>query len=283
MTEATWRTYDAVADTYARISQMCHAQLARDLVAAVAPRYGATVLDLGAGSGVAAHAAGAAVGADGAVVALDPSTALLARARAPRVHVVAGSAPGLPFADHSFDVAVASLVLGHFDDYRPALADLARVLRPGGRLGVTTWGRLDDALPIDDADERAAHQTWDDVVGAHLDLAEIDGAATEALPWEAWFGDPAHLRVALAEAGLRVVELFGRAYRYRLSHADWLARVDTGARGRYARAALGDGRYAAIAADVLAALDARGIADPIHCADEALLAVATATYGTAPR
>lgn len=279
MADAAWRSYDAVADAYARLSEICHAQLARDLVAAVAPRFGATVLDLGAGSGIAAHAAAAAVGVEGRVVALDPSVALVARARAPRVRAVVGAAPGLPFADRTFDVVVASLVLGHFDDYRPALTDLARVLRPGGRLGVSTWGRLDDAPPIDDADERAALQAWEDVLGRHLDLAEVDAAAAEALPWEAWFGDPANLRLALRGAGLRVVELFGRAYRYRLSHADWLARVGTGARGRYARAVLGDAGYAAVADEVLDTLARRGIADPIHCADESLLAVATAPGG----
>ena len=273
---APWQSYDAVADAYARVSAVCHQQLARDLVAAVAPPFGARVLDLGAGSGVAAAAAAEATGADGRVVALDPSAALLAHAHRPRVSAVAGSAPGLPFGGRAFDVVVASLVIGHFADYRPALTDLVRVLRPGGRLGVTTWGRVDDAPAIDDADERAAHAVWDDVVGRHVDLAEVDAAADDALPWEEWFGDPARIRVALAEAGLRVVELFGRAYRYPLAPADWLLRVNTGARARYVASCLGDDAFAEVNAEVLDALRTRAVADPIRCADEAIVTVATA-------
>ena len=284
MADPTWRSYDVVADAYARVSAVCHAQLARDLVDAVAPAYGARVLDLGAGSGVAADAAVAATGADGHVVALDPSAALLGHARNLRVSPVTGSAPGLPFAAGSFDAVVASLVIGHFESYRPALEDLVRVLRPGGRLGVTTWGRLDDAPPIDDADERAAHAIWDDVVARHVDLAEVDAAAAEAQPWEDWFGEPARIRIALAEAGLRVVDLFGRAYRYPLVHGDWLQRVSTGARARYVRAVLGDDAFAAVGAEVLDALRTHHVADPIRCADEALLTIATApTHGPMPR
>lgn len=279
-----WRSYDAVADAYARLSTRCHAQLARDLVDAVAPPFGARVLDLGAGSGVAAAVAAQATGPAGWVVALDPSAALLTHARGPRVRPVAGVAPGLPFAPGAFDAVVASLVIGHFPNYRPALDDLVRVLRPGGRLGVTTWGRLDEAPAIDDADERAAHATWDDVVGGHVDLAAVDSAAADALPWEEWFGDPARLRLALAEAGLRVVDLFGRAYRYPLAHGDWLTRVDTGARARYVRATVGPDRYASIRAEVLTALGARRVPDPIRCADEALVTVAAKpTRGPLPR
>lgn len=273
-TEADWRSYDTVADAYARVSAACHRQLACDLVDAVAPPFGARVLDLGAGSGIAAAAALDATGAGGHVVALDPSAGLVAHARAHHVDAVVGAAPGLPFADRAFDVAVASLVIGHFDVYGPALADLVRVLRPGGRLGISTWGRLDDAPPIDDADERAAHACWDAVVGTHVDLDVVDAAAADALPWEEWFGDPARIRLALAEVGLRVVDMFGRAYRYPLGHADWLQRVATGARARYVRASLGDAAFAAVEAEVLAGLRAAGIPDPIRCADEAIVTIA---------
>ena len=159
---------------------------------------------------------------------------------------MAGAAPGIPFADGHFDAVVASLVVGHFTDYRPALADLARVLRPGGRLGITTWGRLDDAPAIDDSDERAAYAIWDAVAETYLDLDAVDNAATDALPWEDWFTDPANVRAAMHGCDLQVVDLFGRAYRYPLSHADWLSRVNTGARARYAHAVLGDAGFVSL-------------------------------------
>ena len=50
---------------------------------------------------------------------------------------VQGDALGLPFDDETFDRVIASEVLEHIDDDESALAELARVLRPGGRLAVT--------------------------------------------------------------------------------------------------------------------------------------------------
>src|SRR4029450_1723496 len=100
------------ADVYERVAALCHAQTARDLVAAVAPSFGARVLDLGAGTAVAAQAAAAAVGSGGTVVAADPSSALLRRAASPRFQRVAAAAPGLPVADGAFDVVVANLEIG---------------------------------------------------------------------------------------------------------------------------------------------------------------------------
>ena len=50
---------------------------------------------------------------------------------------VQGNAVGLPFGDDSFDRVIASEVLEHITDDESAFAELARVLRPGGRLAVT--------------------------------------------------------------------------------------------------------------------------------------------------
>jgi SAM-dependent methyltransferase len=274
VTGPAWQSYDAIADVYERVAALCHAQMARDLVAAVAPSFGGRVLDLGAGTGVAAQAATAAVGPDGTVVAADPSSALLRHADTPRLSRVAAAAPGLPFADDAFDAVIANLVIGHFTDYTVALADLVRVLRAGGRLGVTTWGRLDRDPEIDDADERAAYETWNAIAAERVDLDKVDEAALEALPWEGAFSDHTFLTTALNDANLAVVDAIGRAYRYPLSHADWLGRVHTSARGRYVQAALGDDGVTALSADVLAALRSARIPDPIHCADETVITVA---------
>jgi SAM-dependent methyltransferase len=232
------------------------------------------VLDLGAGTGVAARAATAAVGHDGMVVAADPSSALLRRADAPRLARVAAAAPGLPFGDDAFDAVIANLVIGHFTDYTVALADLVRVLRAGGRLGITTWGRLDRDPEIDDADERAAYDTWNAIAAERIDLDKVDAAALEALPWEGAFADHAFLTRALNAVNLAVVDAIGRAYRFPLSHTDWLSRVHASARGRYVHAALGDDGVTALRHDVLAALRAASIPDPIHCADETVITVA---------
>ncbi|MFM8304448.1 MAG: class I SAM-dependent methyltransferase [Actinomycetota bacterium] len=270
-----WRGYDRVARDYARMAARCHLPIARDLVTLVAVPSGARVLDLGAGTGVVASVAADTAGASGSVVALDPSAALLAQVHHRGVDIVAGSTPGLPFADASFDVVTASLVLGHLDDPRLGLADAARVLRPGGRLGLASWGRLDDPPPVDGSGERAAHAVWDTVVARHTDLDRVDEAAAAALPGEAWFADPARIRLALAEAGLRSVACTAHTYRVPLTHEDWRQRVGTGARARFVRSLLDEEESAAVDAEVLAALRER-VPEPIQCVDEVIVTVATA-------
>jgi len=274
MTTAAWDSYDDAADDYARVAGRFHAQVARDLVAATGPRFASRVLDLGAGSWVAAAEAAQAVGPDGTVVAVDPARNLVRLARTAPAFPVVGRAPGLPFADAAFDAVVASLVIGHFPDYRPAIADMTRVVRPGGRLGLATWGRVDDTTIPDDDAERAAHAVWDAVVGAVVDLDALDDRVAAVLPWEEWFADPARLRAALGAAGLRVVECFGRVYRSPCSHGEWLERIDTGVRARAVRHELGAERYAGIRADVAAALLAAGVVDPVVVSDEMVITVA---------
>ena len=70
------------------------------------------------------------------VIGVDRSPAMLAhaRARVPEATLAVGSLLALPIPDASVDVAVCALALMHLPDLRPAVAELARVLRPGGRL-----------------------------------------------------------------------------------------------------------------------------------------------------
>jgi arsenite methyltransferase len=116
----------------------------RRLAARAVVRPGDEVLDAACGTGdfaVADLAAGAH-----RVVGLDFSEAMLQRARrkAPQVEWVRGDMLALPFADASFDVAVSTQVYEYVEDMPAALAEVRRVLRPGGRLLVldTDWDSL---------------------------------------------------------------------------------------------------------------------------------------------
>jgi len=91
------------------------------------------VLDVGTGEGQVARLA-VAGGAD-LVVGVDPTAAQLAAATARAggpVYLRAGAA-ALPFGDESFDAVVACLVFEHIRDVDDAIAEVARVLVPGGR------------------------------------------------------------------------------------------------------------------------------------------------------
>lgn len=112
----------------------------------VAP--GERLLDLGCGGGRHAFAA---VRRGVRVVALDASVEEVAQVRATigamldagevaaddEAGVVQGNALRLPFADSSFDRVIAAEVLEHIPDDGAAMAELARVLRPGGTMAVT--------------------------------------------------------------------------------------------------------------------------------------------------
>jgi SAM-dependent methyltransferase len=91
------------------------------------------VVDVGTGEGQIARLA---IKLDASVVAgLDPTRAQIAVAaeRGGGPGYVRGSAERLPFADASFDAAIACLVFEHLPDHVPPIAEIGRVLAPGGR------------------------------------------------------------------------------------------------------------------------------------------------------
>ncbi|WP_158881557.1 demethylmenaquinone methyltransferase [Amycolatopsis anabasis] len=96
-------------------------------------RRGEKVLDLAAGTGVSTqeYARGGAW-----CLAADFSLGMLRAGRHRRVPMVAADALNLPFADNSFDAATISLGIRNFVDTKAALTEIARVVRPGGRLVV---------------------------------------------------------------------------------------------------------------------------------------------------
>lgn len=97
---------------------------------------GAALLEVGCGLGDDARRLAALVGPAGRVVGLDASTALLERARSTPspVEWVAGDVQALPFADATFDAARTERTLQHVADPDAAVAEMARVVRPGGHV-----------------------------------------------------------------------------------------------------------------------------------------------------
>jgi len=108
----------------------------------VAP--GERVLDVGCGSGVVTRTLARKVAPSGRAVGVDTSPALLKVARelaneaglSAAIEFKEGNCRALPFPDSSFDVAMAATTLSHVPDVGRAIAEMVRVTRPGGRVGV---------------------------------------------------------------------------------------------------------------------------------------------------
>lgn len=110
-------------------------------------REGDAVLDVGCGTGVLSRAAADRVTTAGRVVAVDVNDGMLAVAkRAPEsIQWTTAPAENLPFDDDSFDRVVSQFALMFFDDRSGAVAEMARVTRPGGTITVATWARVEDS------------------------------------------------------------------------------------------------------------------------------------------
>jgi ubiquinone/menaquinone biosynthesis C-methylase UbiE len=140
MSDQHARSFGSVADAYDRGRPTYPADAAAWLVGD-AP---ATVLELGAGTGKLTHQL-VALGHD--VHASDPDKAMLSiLARdLPDVPVSVSGAEDIPSPDASYDVVVVAQAF-HWFDHATALPEIARVLRPGGRLALV-WNERDERIP----------------------------------------------------------------------------------------------------------------------------------------
>jgi len=147
-------------------------------------RPGQRVLDVGCGSGVVTRDVALRVSPGGHAVGVDPSAEFLTIARTlareAGLNAVAefreGSALALPFADGEFDVALAATVLAHVPGGAAAVPEMARVVRPGGRVGIFDFDG--DSLIISHPDRALTRR----IVAAFSDHAAVDGWLVRRLP-----------------------------------------------------------------------------------------------------
>jgi ubiquinone/menaquinone biosynthesis C-methylase UbiE len=137
--ESHARSFGQAADVYAQARPGYPA----DAVDWLVPDRASRVLDLGAGTGKLTEEL---VGRNLDVIAVDPSPEMLAelQKRLPDVETVVGTAETLPVPNASFD-AVMVAQAWHWIDATRAVPEIARVLRPGGTLGLV-WNTRDETI-----------------------------------------------------------------------------------------------------------------------------------------
>ena len=159
-------------------------------IEALRPRAGDTVLDLACGTGLDFAHIIEWIGPKGRVVGVDFTRPMLKRARRKlaRNHwdgltLLEGDATNLPLAANSCDAVICSYAMAIIPDYRRAIAEAVRVLKPGGRLvllepkrGSSPWARALtplvalSGLSVVHLDRRA----WEELPGLLEDVSHRD-------------------------------------------------------------------------------------------------------------
>lgn len=187
MMQGSAASFDPLADAYDRY-RIGYAPELYDALACEGVGAGSHVLDLACGTGLVA----AELAERGAVVTgSDVSEPMLAhaRARVPGATFAQGTAEALPFSDGAFD-AVMSAQAFHWFDRRRALAECARVVRPGGLVAIwwktLTRGDVVRALRNEIAHEAGLEPIGDILSDGFADFDRFEGLTDQRLrviPW----------------------------------------------------------------------------------------------------
>jgi SAM-dependent methyltransferase len=201
--------WSANAPGYGALTGRITARFADALLDAARVGPGSRVLDAGCGHGDLCAAA-AARGARTVGVDLAEGMVRAAQAAHPELEFRVADAEDLPFADASFDAALAAFLVNHLPHPERGARELRRVVAPGGRVAVAMWDRPErvEFLGLLDAAMAAAH--------VNPPLAFPPG------PPAFRFADEAELRELLQGAGLEAIELTAVELRYAIGDVDEL-------------------------------------------------------------
>jgi ubiquinone/menaquinone biosynthesis C-methylase UbiE len=178
--------YDDFSSWYERERGRGYHQMLDDLEVSLVERYARAghVLEVGCGTGlILERITGFAARASG----VDISAGMLAQARARGLHVAQGSATALPCPDDAFDLVCSFKVLAHVPDIRTALAEMARVTRPGGHVLAEFYNprSLRYLVKVLKSPTPVSERTSDEAVYTRYDsIADIESYLPPTLQWK---------------------------------------------------------------------------------------------------
>lgn len=209
--------FGRAASTYDRVGPQFFSHFGRRLVELAQIPSGARVLDIATGRGAVLFPAAEVVGAQGYVIGIDLSKGMvqenreeIKRLNLQNVEVHEMDAEYLEFPDSSFDCVLCSFAIFFFPQLDRALSEMVRVLKPGGRIVVTTWGQRDE--------------TWNwlkDLVESYLPSEPEDqqGTNPQSSP-EPVFNTQEGLKAILASAGFVDIKIVSESEMFTYADED---------------------------------------------------------------
>jgi ubiquinone/menaquinone biosynthesis C-methylase UbiE len=220
-------TYDAAADSYDNPANSFWERFGRRTIERLHLQPGARVLAVCCGSGASAIPAAEKVGPEGFVLGVDLAEKLLERGRSKatkrglqNLEFRVGDMLDLRLPRSEFDAVVCVFGIFFVPDMQAGVKALWEVVRPGGKLAITTWGPR--------WFEPATTAFWNSVHEVRPDLYKGFN------PWDR-ICDPGSLRALLAEAGIQQAEVIAEAGEHPIPSPDawWSAVLGSGYRGTF--------------------------------------------------
>jgi ubiquinone/menaquinone biosynthesis C-methylase UbiE len=220
--------FGRLAPTYDRVGPRFFSQFGRRLVELARLQKGARVLDVATGKGAILFPAAEAVGPHGHVTGVDLSQAMIdelaqevSREGLGNIDLQLMDAEHLEFPDASFDQVFCGFAIFFFPDLDRALSEMHRILKPGGRIAVSSW-------------DRAFHEQWrwfDDLVLAFLPAEPHDEPVSDSFP-PRLLDRPKGVREVLEKVGFANVQAASEAFEFVYPDVDlwWSAAWTHGAR-----------------------------------------------------
>ena len=230
--------FNRAAATYDSIGPRFFTHLGQRLVELSHITPGATVLDVAAGRGAVLFAAANQVGPGGRAVGIDLAENMVRETTADiqgggrhNVEMHHMSAEHIDFPDASFDGVLCGFALWNFSPPHQALQEFFRVLKPGGRVGLTTW--TDDCPFVTWVRQELRSSVPPQAPPAH--------SGSEA-PSFGYFDTPANLATALQQTGFERIEISieDHDFVYATDEEWWLSLWSHGMRSRFERLASPD-------------------------------------------
>ena len=255
--------FDRAAATYDSVGPQFFAHFGRRLVERARISPGAVVLDVAAGRGAVLYPAARQVGPLGRVIGIDLSAEMVRMTAAEirdggrgNAEMLEMDAEALRFEDASFDSVLCGFSLWFFPRPHHALAEFSRVLKPGGRLGLTTWAQDCPFL------------NWCRRIGRQYLPQRPDKS-----PEPSHFDTPPVLESALQQAGFEKIEIAAEDADFTYARDDewWQSLWSHGIRRFFEQ--IEESALPAVKADVLQKVEIFRKTDGIHTPLRALFAL----------